>query len=341
MTETLPASWYTDPALAERERRAIFAANWTLFGPEHEVVAAGAYAARAINGWPVIVLRDKDSNLRAFHNVCRHRAAALLTDGTGTCKGKIVCPYHGWSYEQDGRLALAPRFGEALDPDEAALLPVRVDTWRGCVFVCMDPTAPDLAAWLGSLHDLCEAYPTIETMDYHGNFVVDGRANWKTYCDNTVEGYHLPFVHQRLTRAVAGAAVEIRDYDDHRLVCFHVAYRGGDTGLRGDSGLWFYRYPGFQAVLGPTSMKMERIEPAGPGALRSESWAWYGPELGGNERTDSFAWAEAIVREDMGVCETVQRNLEAGAYDKGWLSPAMETHTAAFQALVRQALELA
>ena len=87
-------------------------------------------------------------------------------------------------------------------------------------------------------------------------------------------------------------------------------------------------------------MKVERIEPVGPGALRkSDSWAWYGPELGGNERADAFSWAESIVREDLGICETVQRNLEAGAYDKGWLSPAMETHTAAFQQLVREALE--
>ena len=339
MTWTLPASWYTDPAIAERERHNIFAANWALFGPEHEVAETNAYVARAINGWPMIVLRGQDGVLRAFHNVCRHRAAALFADGAGTSKERIVCPYHGWTYEQDGRLKLAPRFGENLDADEAALLPVRVETWRGCVFVCVDPAAPDLMTWLGSLPELCAGYPATETLDFHGHFVVEGRANWKTYCDNTVEGYHLPFVHERLSRVVDGGAIEIRDYDDHRLVCFHVTYRGGDTGLRGDGGLWFYRYPGFQAVLGPTGFKAERIEPAGPGALKSESWGWYGPDLGGNERADAFSWAEAIVREDMGICETVQRNLEAGAYDKGWLSPVMESHTAAFQQLVREALE--
>ncbi len=337
-TATLPASWYTDPAVAERERRAIFARNWALFGPAHELARPGAYVARPVNGWPVVVLRDPEGALRAFHNVCRHRAAALFADGAGVCAAKIACPYHGWTYELDGRLSLAPRFGERLDPAEVALLPVRVDTWRGCVFVCVDRDAPDLPAWLGSVPGLCAAYPETEDLAYHGAFAVEGRANWKTYCDNTVEGYHLPFVHERLARSVEGASVEIAGYDNHRLVCFHVTYRGTGADLRGSSGLWFHRYPGFQAVIGPTGFKAERIEPVGAGALRSLSWAWYARDMDGDEAAESFAWAESIVREDLGVCETVQRNLEAGAYTEGRLSPDMEKHTAAFQALVRRDL---
>jgi len=275
--------------------------------------------------------------LRGFHNACRHRAAQLVHDGRGACGERIVCPYHGWSYRQDGRLLLAPRFGGELDP-ALALLPVAVETWRGAVFVRIAADGPDLLAWLGSLPELCAEFPETETMDYHGHSVVEGRANWKTYCDNTVEGYHLPFVHERLTRAVEGATVEIRAHDGGRLICFHVTYRGEGAGLRGNRGLWFWRYPGFQAVLGPTSYKVERIEPHGPGALRSDSWGWYGPQLDEEERADAWAWAETIVREDLGVCEGVQRNLEAGAYRHGWLSPAMESHTATFQAMVRRDL---
>lgn len=329
---SLPARFYVCPELAARERRAIFAANWALFGPEREL-AAGRYVARAVNGWPLLVLRDGAGRLRAFHNACRHRGAALFAEGAGPCPAEIVCPYHGWRYASDGRLLLAPRFGAP--PPVAGLLAVRVATWRGLVFVCIDEAAPDLEAWLGSLPSLAAGYPETTTMAWRGSFAVEGRANWKTYCDNTVEGYHLPFVHKRLSAAVAGATVEIRGYDDGRLVCFHVAYRGEDRALRGDGGLWFYRYPGFQAVLGPTGFKAERIEPLGAGALRSTSWAWYAAGLGEKEAAASFAWAEEIVREDLAVCETVQRNLEAGAWQGGWLSPAMEEHTAAFQDLVR------
>ena len=336
--QTLPAGWYTSCTIAERERHAIFARNWTLFGPEHEVAQPASYAAQSVNGWPVIVLRDHDGVLRGFHNHCRHRAAALLRTGTGPCPAKIVCPYHGWTYKLDGTLALAPRFGENLDSHAMALLPVRVETWRGCVFVSIDPETPPLREWLGSLPDLCSPWPETGDFTYRGSFAVEGPANWKTYCDNTVEGYHLPFVHERLSRSVEGVSVDIRCYDDHRLVVFHVSYRDEGADLRGGDGIWFWRYPGFQAVLGPTGFKAERIEPAGPGALRSVSWAWYASSMDEETIADSFAWAETIVREDLAICETVQRNLEAGAYHHGVLSPATERHTAAFQDLVRRDL---
>ena len=336
---TLPADWYTDPAIAERERRAIFAANWSLFGPGHEVAEPGSYAAQSVNGWPILVLRDHQGVLRAFHNHCRHRAAALFGAGSGRCPARIVCPYHGWTYNLDGSLALAPRFGEQPGGDSMALRPVRVATWRGCVFICIDPQAPALEDWLGSLPRLCAPWPETDAFTYRGSFTVEGRANWKTYCDNTVEGYHLPFVHGRLARSVEGASVDIRGHDGHRLVAFHVSYRDGGADLRGSDGIWFWRYPGFQAVLGPTGFKAERIEPAGPGALRSLSWAWYAPSMEEDVIADSFAWAETIVREDLAICESVQSNLEAGAYHQGVLSPAMERHTAAFQQLVRRDLE--
>ncbi len=335
---SLPARFYTCPQLAARERRAIFAANWAPFGPLHELAPAGRYVARTVNGWPLLVLRDRQGELRAFHNACRHRGAALLAEGAGSCGGEIVCPYHGWRYASDGRLVLAPRFGAAL-PGEllpGGLLEARVDSWRGLIFVCIDREGPGLEAWLGALPALCADYPETGALAWHGSFAVEGRANWKTYCDNTVEGYHLPFVHKRLARAVAGAEVELRGYDGGRLVCFHVAYRGEGRALRGEGGLWFYRYPGFQAVLGPAGFKAERIEPMGAGALRSISWAWYDAGMDDAEAAENFAWAEEIVREDLSICETVQRNLEAGAWQSGWLSPAMEEHTAAFQRLVRE-----
>lgn len=341
MIETLNAAAYTDAAIAQKERQAIFARNWAVFGPAHEVAEPGSYAAQSVNGWPILVLRDRAGDLRAFHNVCRHRAAALLGDGTGTCKAKLTCPYHGWTYDLDGRLALAPRFGETLDPDAMALLPVQVEVWRGCVFVCVDRDAPGLMDWLGPLPEICAPYPETGSLAYRGGFTVEGRANWKTYCDNTLEGYHLPFVHERLAGAVAGGSIRFESHLGGRLVCFNVTYRGDGVDLRGNTGVWFWRYPGFQAVVGPTGFKAERIEPVGAGALRSLSWAWYDKAMAQTEANDSFAWAETIVNEDLGICTTVQRNLEAGAYDTGLLSPAMEEHTARFQAIVREDLAVA
>ncbi|MEM7123211.1 MAG: aromatic ring-hydroxylating dioxygenase subunit alpha [Pseudomonadota bacterium] len=340
MTRTLPAAWYTDPAILQRERETIFRDNWALFGPEHDVAEPGSWRADTVAGWPLVVVRHPDGHLNGFHNVCRHRAAALLSDGqTGQCSA-IRCPYHGWTYDLDGSLKLTPKFGDpdGFSRDVFGLFPVRVAVWAGLVFVCLSNDAPDLTTWLGDVPDLAAPYPTTDDLDYHGSFVVDGPANWKTYCDNTVEGYHLPFVHQRLTKIVDQTETAIRSYQNGHLVVFHVGYHGLDTGVRGGGGIWFYRVPGFQAVLGPTGFKAERIDPVGPGALRSTSWAWYGG-LDDKARADAFAWAETIVREDLGICQTVQQNLEAGIYDTGILSPKMETHTARLQQIVRDYVE--
>jgi choline monooxygenase len=335
--EGLPADWYVDPEIARRERAAIFGRNWLLFGPAAGLEAAGNFRTAEINGWPLFVMRGEDRELRCFHNVCRHRGAMLLA-GEGPCKA-ISCPYHGWTYDLAGRLLLTPGFGADSTFDRAAfgLLPLRAASWQGLIFVCSDPAAPDLVAWLGDLPGLCAEFPLAPQMEYFGSYVIEGAANWKTYCDNTVEGYHLPMVHPRLVRAVAASDLRIAAYDEGRLVVFEVTYKSADRDLRGAKGLWFYRFPGFQGVAGATGFKAERIEALGPGRLKSSSWQWF-RDLGPAAREEAFAWSQQIVREDLSVCEGVQRNMAAGAFSSGLLSPGQERHTVQFQALVREAV---
>ncbi len=340
MVSSLPAYWYADERIYRSEREKIFAKHWWLLGPEHDVVLPGAYVCDVVCGWPVFVLRGEDGKLRGFHNVCRHRASALLDEGTG-CLREIRCPYHGWLYNLDGDLTKTPNFGEdsVVNDNQHNLFPIRVDTWHGLVFICVDQQAPDLQTWLGSADKLCQPFPPLAALEYHDKFVIEGRANWKTYCDNTVEGYHLSLVHPRLAKSLAKGSVEIKSYDDGRAVAFHVNYGSGSDGaaLRGQDGLWLYLFPGFQLVAGATTFKAERVEPSGARALRSCNWAWYG-DLNEQDRQDAFDWARQIVQEDLAICETVQRNVEAGAFKSGPLSPAQENHVIRLQELVRSAL---
>src|SRR5580693_6922321 len=124
--ETLPASLYRDPAVYEAERRAVFARSWLLFAHESQLAEPGCTVAAAVAGYPLIAVRGADNRIRAFHNVCRHRAGPLADDGTGKCEGALVCRYHGWRYALDGRLASARDFGPAedFDPRDFALLPL-------------------------------------------------------------------------------------------------------------------------------------------------------------------------------------------------------------------------
>ncbi len=339
MVETLPARWYVDEAILRRERQAIFARNWALFGPEHEVAEPGSWRAQRINGWPIIVLRDEKGGLRAFHNVCRHRGAELVeADGAGQCR-LLVCPYHAWSYDLEGHLVRTPNFGEeqSFDKSRHALFPVRVETWAGLVFICLDKDAPGLISWLGAIPGLCRPFPLAPDMEYHSSFSAEGACNWKAYCDNTVEGYHLPTVHKRLTAAIDRDNTSIKSFDDGRLVVFDVTYQSSGSDLRGNKGIWFYRFPGFQGVAGARSFKADRIEPLDAGRMRYTNWSWF-REISEPERLDSMEWSRQIAAEDIGICETVQRNMAAGVYETGVLSPLQEGHIARLQQLVREAV---
>ena len=343
MSLSLPADYYVDPQVFAKERRYIFSRAWWLLGPERQVSEPDQYIADTICGWPVFVIRTKSGQLKGYHNVCRHRGSPLLEAGTG-CQDELRCPYHGWLYDSDGRLLKAPRFGASAElvPENLSLFPIRVECWNGLVFVAVDESIPTLREWLGAGYSLCEPYPTTSELDFFGEFTIDGDANWKSYCDNTGEGYHLNLVHPRLGESLRGGNVEIKPYDDGKLVAFHVAYSTSSHGgqLRGAHGLWFYRFPGFQIVAGKTGFKAERVEPIGAGKFRSRNWAWYGG-LSETERKDAFDWSAQIVREDLGICERVQKNFEAGVYQCGPLSPNQESNTARFQALVREALSAA
>lgn len=234
---TLHAKAYADPAILERERREVFAKAWMIMGHVAEVAAPGDYASGEIAGEPVVVVRDHDGRLRAFSNVCRHRAARLA-DGVGSCGKVLRCPYHGWTYRLDGSLAAMPEgrgFGEDFDRDAVRLPEFQVAELGGLVWVNMDAAAPPIREWFGE--ELCVRFeslniaqlvPTTER-DWRPREIVRGlpdvvrsrslaeaRAlvpdarpqrlhaeydhNWKTLADNYLEGYHVPIGHPGLLR---------------------------------------------------------------------------------------------------------------------------------------------
>ncbi len=342
MINALDANWYVDPAIFQKERERIFQPSWWLAGPAHLVANPGEYLCDRICGWPVFIIRSQDGVLRAFLNVCRHRGASVLPTGSGTNIASISCPYHGWIYDDQGRLQKTPRFGTDLGDqvNALALKSVPVQVWNGLMFVrfAMDQGA-EFDDWLGEVANLSARFPGPADLDYHGEFTVEGELNWKTYCDNTVEGYHLNLVHRRLGQALTGGNVEIFSVNDGRSVAFDVTHGtgGGARQSRGQKGLWVYHFPGLQLVLGDRIFKAERVEPQSSTYVRSRNWAWYG-ELDAAARGDAFEWGRQIVEEDFGICSEVTKNMRAGVYTPGPLSPTMEKHVARFQQIIKATL---
>jgi choline monooxygenase len=334
LPETLPARWYTDPEIWQRERRAVFRRHWTLFARADQLADPGDCVAGDVAGWPVFALKARDGSIRAFHNVCRHRAAQLVGDGAGHVD-VLRCPYHGWVYDDSGGLRRAPGFEKELPTHDYGLHPARADIWRGLIFVCLDDGAPDLKTWLGDIDGLSRRFP-LERMRYDRTNVIELAANWKVYADNYAEAYHIPLIHPDLNRSIDMSGYRVRcaveqGYQTHEA---H-ARDGGVT-----DGLWLWKFPGLFLNIYRWGLNVARLQPLGLERVRLTYWYYFSDLDPANEgeRDRMFQWSARIGAEDGAICESVQRNLQTGIYDTGCLSPSQENGVIQFQDWVRRSL---
>jgi choline monooxygenase len=337
---TLPAAWYHDPAIFGRERDTIFARHWTPVARLAQLGSPGDFVTAEIAGRPIFVIRDRAGRINGFHNVCRHRAGPIVSAEAGRCD-VLRCRYHGWVYGQDGRLVKAPGFAESREFERGNfdLFPLRTATWNDLVFAALDRDGGGLESWLGDIVEAARDFPPIAAMIFRREAVVEGNANWKAYGDNSVEGYHLPFVHKSLSRSLKEDRVDIDTYENGGFVGFKVQYGALGAGGKG-RGFWIYKFPGVLLHFSEQAFNIERVVPIAPGRIRLIRWFWAletGPE--GPDDEAEIEASIAVMHEDLGICEAVQRNLEAGVYSVGRLSPTAEKGTIFFQALVRAALD--
>jgi phenylpropionate dioxygenase-like ring-hydroxylating dioxygenase large terminal subunit len=206
---TLPASCYTSPDFFRREMERLFRPSWRLVGRVEEFAAPGAYRTVDTPAGPIAALKGRDGALRAFLNSCRHRGAQLL-DGSGSCAA-VVCPYHSWTYGLDGALIAAPGMERAAAFDRRAngLVPARLESWGGFVFVNADASAPDLLQGLGDLPEILGPY-RFEEMACVRRVAFDVACNWKLLAENAMEEYHTGTVHKASLGQQQGEAVKTR-----------------------------------------------------------------------------------------------------------------------------------
>ena len=333
--ETLPARLYCDPETFVAERTRIFARHWMLVAHEGLLTQPGNFVTANIAGKPIFVLRGRDGHLRGFHNVCRHRASPMLLAPSGQCS-VLRCPYHGWVYDQTGQLRKAPGFDDAnLDADAWSLWPVRVESWNGLVFACLDENTPSLEAWLGEIVPLAATFPSIPTLRYFGETVRDAPTDWKAYGDNSCEGYHLSHVHQALAAMLVKERTRIVPVENGQFVRFEVEYELGN-GMKPVPGVWIYKFPATLMIFSARGATIDQVTPTAAGQMNIFRWVWLSPERNDGEAALSFA--DSVLQEDMKISDLVQRNLGAGVYDRGVLSEEREPGTIAFQRWYREAM---
>ncbi len=219
--ETLPGWTYGNAEFHELEKRNLVLANWQVVGHVSELRSAGDYVTLDIAGERGFVMRGEDDALRAFHNVCRHRAAAVVRGDTGNCGHAVRCFYHGWTYGLDGRLKAVP--GEAsfpgLDKGRFGLKPLEFEVWQGFVFVRFAGSGASVAERFRPYERELASYRCAEMEPLGGRWDVEIAVDWKNVMDNYLEGYHVPVGHPGLFRLFGNNyEVEVQEGNVNRAV---------------------------------------------------------------------------------------------------------------------------
>jgi carnitine monooxygenase subunit len=348
---TLPASWYREPAVHERERERLFSRAWTYAGPTEWVERPGSYFAAFVGHVPVAVVRGTDGTLRGLVNVCRHRGH-LVVDGTG-CRETLQCPYHAWTYDLDGTLRRAPRAERepGFSPDGLSLAPVSVGTWGPFVFVNPDPDAAPLDAALGRLPEIVsQCGLDIDSIRFHSHHEWPIDANWKVVLENFLECYHCPTAHPGFSKIIDVSP-------DSYLLQVHATFlsqigpvrqaaRTGNGNApytpRGDvmQSQYHVLFPSTTINIAPgiPNISLERYNAEGLRRTMEVTDYYFGNDVSDDEIAELVAWDTQVAEEDVSLVQSVQRGLESGAVPQGRLMSQSEQLIADFQRRVHDAL---
>jgi choline monooxygenase len=331
---SIPACWYTDADVYAAERRHVFGASWLVAGRVEQLAGPGSFFTTEIAGEPILVLRDTEGTLRAFYNVCRHRAARVMTANAGVAT-KLRCPYHGWTYDLAGRLRGTPEWDGVADfcREDHGLLPLAVATWGPFVWVHAEPVTQPLAEFLAPLAERTaglglEPLRWVERREY------ELACNWKVFVDNYLDGgYHVNSVHPGL----AG----VLDYSQYRteiagftsvqsspLRPAETQREDGSVGkVRSGRAYYCWVFPNVMFNIYDGLMDTNLVLPLGPDRCRVVFDFYFARTEGDEQKkfiAESIAVSHQIQLEDGGICEDVQRGLGSRSYDTARFSVRRE-----------------
>ena len=246
----LPNAHYIDPTVFAEERDALLFGQWAGLAVAADVPEAGDAKPITFMGMPLLLLRDRNDQVRVFQNTCRHRGM-ILVEEPRKIEGAIRCPYHSWCYSTEGKLVSTPHVGgpgqnthPAVDRSTLGLTEIRSHIWRDVVWVNVDGQAPEFEV---AMKPVMERWAEFESPLYHGGedskFVLSVKSNWKLAVENYCESYHLPWVHPGLN--------SYSRLEDHYNIEEYGAYSGQGTlvyrQLEGANGAKFADFEGLDA----------------------------------------------------------------------------------------------
>ena len=335
--KTLPAAYYSDPALFKRELDDLFGRMWFCAGRSEEIARPGQYVLRQTNGFNIIVTRSQNGRVQAFHNVCRHRGTQLCTDAAGQFGGSIQCPYHAWTYDLEGRLIGAPHMEEVphFRKQDYPLQAVHAAEWDGHVFLNLSASPGPLAAQLGPLADKFRDWRMAD-LRLGRRIVYDVKANWKLIIQNYNECLHCPNLHPALNKlshylsgeneplrpTYMGGRMDLRP-GVQTLTWDGTCSREFLPGLSAEDRRRVYYYaifPNMLLSLHPDYMLVHTLWPiAVDRTVNVCEWHFQPSELArdGFDPSDCVEFWDLTNRQDWHVCELSQAGISSRAYVPG------------------------
>jgi choline monooxygenase len=344
---TIPASWYTDPRIAQLELQNVLSRAWQAVGRAEQVERPGQYVTASVAGEPVVAVRGSDGKLRAFYNVCRHHAMTVMNEPCGHAQ-HMRCPYHGWTYNLEGQLRGMTEFEGVCNFDRAqnGLVPIRVESWENFVFANLDPHAASLQEFLGALVGLAKP------LGFGGLHFVERRSyrlncNWKVYVDNFLDGgYHVPHMHKGLDSVLDYTNYTIENVDRCCVQSSPVAVDKSSEASaaatrKGDRAYYFWQYPNFMLNWYQGYLDTNLVLPLGVDRCEVIFDFYFGDTRESQMPyiRESMGVSERVQQEDIIICDGVQRGLSSRAYQAGRLSVRREAGEHLFHRLLAADLQ--
>jgi len=360
LAENLPRAAYTDPDFFRLELERVFGRNWTYVGAAGEMPKPGDAIPLTLGDMPIVLVRQRDGDVKAFHNVCRHRGPILVREAV-KAQTALICPYHAWSYDLDGELKRTPAYmgsgrhdSGPLDKSCMGLKEIRCDLWRDGIFINLSGDAGPLAEVYAPLEERW-AHHDLSLLRYGGSARLKINGNWKLAMENFQEGYHLPMTHPFLN--------SLSSLDNHYSVV-EPAYQGQgshyyDTVQAGHGDLpnfpdlpeyWKHRaeypavLPNLMFGMHPDHLLFFGVIPLSP-SLTEEVFHFY---FIGDEAVEAkhAAMRERVMTnltsinaEDIGIVESMQAGRHSPGFEKGPFSPYQEATIHQFQLKIAKMLD--
>jgi len=331
--DTLPARWYVDADVFQAEKERIFHRTWQYVGHTGQLNNVGDFFTTLLGEIPVVLVRDTEKAIRAFANVCRHRGSEVVLECAGNRK-TLQCHYHGWTYNLDGTLRNAPCANEQTSfvKEKLSLIPFAVETWGPMIFVKPNREAGSLRDLIGDLPSLFErAGVDLARLRMYRQDVYEIASNWKIIIENFNECYHCPIAHPAFS--------EVIDTDKYTADVGHEyysTYHGPLVRSPENAVNYATLWPTAMIALSPRPMAMQVlcVYPLDVGHTRETIDYYFAEDATEDQIREYRELSDLVQREDVVLCESVQRGLASGAIENGTLMLSRERGIQHFQRLV-------